>query len=140
MGTREAQRGKCNERDLPCHVRCKNRIWRYLAESLIYLSSFNKVWYKRSLFNTVLEGFYLFSEFLDLGDHMWTNNMSKMISEKKCPIIFKIRLVKFQIFSFRETAQFVMDFNNFLVSKFMFRCLLIKIKKSLNFNKSFLFY
>ena len=29
--TREAQRGKCNVRDLPFRVRCKNRILRFLG-------------------------------------------------------------------------------------------------------------
>ena len=40
--------------------------------------------------------------------------MSKIILVKKCPIIFKISLLKSQIFSFRVVclAQFLMDFNN----------------------------
>ena len=45
---------------------------------------------------------------------MRTNNVNKIISEEKCPIIFEIWLVKFQIFSCRVVyfAQYSMDFNS----------------------------
>ena len=55
---------------------------------------------------------------------MRTNNMRNIILEKKCLIILKIWLVKFQIFSFRVVylAKFSMDFSNrvFKIKVYMF--------------------
>ena len=46
--------------------------------------------------------FLSFSNFWNLGGHIYRDNQhDKIILEKQCPIIFKIWLVKFRIFSFR---------------------------------------
>ena len=73
------------------------------AESLIYLSDFSKILYKRSLFDAVLEGFYLFSNLSNLGGHMRTNNMCKINLEKKCPSCSRFDLQNFK-FSASESS------------------------------------
>ena len=54
--------GKCNERDLPCHVRCKNSYCATRVGSLIHLSDFNKIWYKRYLFLMQFWKVFIFSQ------------------------------------------------------------------------------
>ena len=64
-------------------VRCKTCILRYLAESPIHLSDLNKIWYKLSLFNAILEGFYFFFKILKFRESYKTNNVRKIILEKR---------------------------------------------------------
>ena len=69
-----------------------------VAESLIYLPDFNKIWYKRSFFNAVLEGF-IFSKILKFRgsyeDKQYEqNNLEEKVSHNLQNLTSAIRMTQ----------------------------------------------
>ena len=94
----ESAAGKCNERDLPYHVRCKNRVMRYLGGRDLYLMKFWKVYV-----------FFQNSQIPYEDKQYEENNLGE-----KMPHILRNLTCNISNFQLRVVylPQFSMDFNN----------------------------